>query len=120
MVFRLAEQYLIRAEARAQQGNVSGSQSDLNAIRTRAGLPNTTANDKASLLTAIQHERQVEMFTEWGHRWFDLKRTGTIDAVMSVIAPAKGGGAWNSNKALLPLPLGDLQADQNLTQNPGY
>jgi hypothetical protein len=120
MVFRLAEQYLIRAEARAQQENVSGSQSDLNAIRTRAGLPNTTANDKASLLTAIAHERQVEMFTEWGHRWFDLKRTGMVDAIMSVITPSKGGGVWNSNKALMPLPLGDLQADQNLKQNPGY
>jgi hypothetical protein len=120
MVLRLAEQYLIRAEARAEQGNVSGAQSDLNTIRTRAGLSNTTANDKGTLLTAIQHERQVEMFSEWGHRWFDLKRTGTVDAVMSVVTPAKGGGAWNPNKALMPLPLGDLQADQNLTQNPGY
>lgn len=120
MVFRLAEQYLIRAEARAEQGNVSGAQSDLNTIRTRAGLPNTTANDKASLLTAIQHERQVEMFTEWGHRWLDLKRTGTVDGVMSVVTPAKGGGAWNPNKALMPLPLGDLQVDQNLSQNPSY
>lgn len=120
MVLRLSEQYLIRAEARAEQGNVSGAQSDLNSIRTRAGLPNTTANDKISLLTAIAHERQVEMFTEWGHRWLDLKRTGTVDAVMSVLTPAKGGGAWDPNKALMPLPLGDLQADQNLTQNPGY
>lgn len=120
MVFRLAEQYLIRAEARAEQGNITGAQSDLNTIRTRAGLPNTTANDKASLLIAIAHERQVELFTEWGHRWLDLKRTGTVDAVMSVITPTKGGGTWDPTKALIPLPLGDLQADHNLTQNPGY
>ncbi|HEY4197438.1 MAG TPA: RagB/SusD family nutrient uptake outer membrane protein, partial [Mucilaginibacter sp.] len=118
--FRLAEQYLIRAEARSQEGNVSGAQSDLNVIRNRAGLANTTASTQTTLLTAILHERQVEMFTEWGHRWLDLKRTGTVDAVMSLVLPAKGGGGWNPNMALMPLPLGDLQADQNLTQNPGY
>ncbi|HTD99009.1 MAG TPA: RagB/SusD family nutrient uptake outer membrane protein [Mucilaginibacter sp.] len=120
MVLRLAEQYLIRSEARAQQGNISGAQGDLNVIRSRAGLPNTTGNDKGSLLTAINHERQVEMFTEWGHRWLDLKRTGAVDPIMSIVTPTKGGGAWDSNKSLMPLPSGDLLVDPNLTQNPGY
>jgi len=69
MVLRLAEQYLIRAEARAQQNNFSGSQSDLNKIRNRAGLPNTNAGNKSDLLISIAHERQVELFTEWGDRW---------------------------------------------------
>jgi hypothetical protein len=60
MVLRLAEQYLIRAEARAEQNNIPGAQADLNVIRTRAGLPNTTATDKTSLSDAIQQERRIE------------------------------------------------------------
>jgi hypothetical protein len=122
MMLRLGEQYLIRAEARAQQGNIAGAQADLNAIRTRAGLSNTTANDKASLVTAILHERQVELFTEMGHRWLDLKRTGTVDAVMGTPggACAAKGGTWNTNQQLYPIPAGDIQLDPNLKQNPGY
>jgi hypothetical protein len=119
MVLRLGEQYLIRAEARAQQGNISGAQSDVNTIRTRAGLPATTANDKTSLLSAILHERQVELFTEWGHRWLDLKRTGNIDAVMTAVAPAKGS-VWSTNWQLYPIPLYDITQNPNLVQNTGY
>jgi len=119
MVLRLAEQYLIRAEARAQQGNLSGSQDDLNTIRTRAGLTSTSANDKKSLLVAILHERQVELFTEWGHRWLDLKRTGQIGAVMSAVAPKKQG-KWDSNWALYPIPVDDINKDPLLIQNQGY
>jgi hypothetical protein len=118
-VLRLGEQYLIRAEARAQQNKISEAQSDLNVVRRRAGLPNTFANDKASLLTAILHERQVELFTEWGHRWLDLKRTNTLDAVMSVVTPQKTG-TWEPIDQLYPIPLSELQSDPNLIQNPGY
>ncbi len=85
MVFRIAEQYLIRAEARAQQNNVAGAQNDLNIIRSRAGLANTNAGDLTSLTDAVLHERQTEMFTEWGHRWLDLKRTDKVDEVMSAV-----------------------------------
>lgn len=122
MMLRLGEQYLIRAEARAQQGNIAGAQADLNAIRSRAGLPNTIASDKAALLAAILHERQVELFTEMGHRWLDLKRTGTIDAVMGTPggACAAKGGTWNSYQQLYPLLSADIQLDPNIKQNPGY
>lgn len=126
MILRLGEQYLIRAEARAQNGNIAGAQADLNKIRTRAGLTNTTANSQSTLLTAILHERQVEMFTELGHRWLDLKRTGSIDSVMTLSTPQKSAGIgagtiqWNTNQQLYPLPLTDIQEDQNLVQNPGY
>jgi len=119
MVLRLGEQYLIRAEARANQGNISGAVEDLNAIRSRAGLPGTTASDQTALLMAIQHERQVELFTEWGHRWFDLKRTNTVNTVMNSVTPQKGG-IWNPNWQLYPISLSELQADPKLVQNPGY
>jgi len=123
MVLRLAEQYLIRAEARVQQGNQAGALDDLNAIRNRAGLPNYAGGmDKTSILTAILHERQVELFTEWGSRWLDLKRTGTIDAVMggsSGVTSAKNG-TWTSNSQLFPIPQTELNNNANLKQNNGY
>lgn len=128
MVLRLAEQYLIRAEANAELGNTGAAISDLNVIRNRAGLAAYTgATDKASLLAAILHERQVELFTEWGHRWFDLCRaihtSSTVNAntVMSVVTPQKGG-TWSSDghQLLFPIPLADILKDPNLTQNPGY
>jgi hypothetical protein len=120
VVLRLAEQYLIRAEAEARQDKIGAAQSDLNAVRTRAGLGGTTASDKNSLLDAILRERRVELFSEWGHRWFDLKRTQTIDAVMTVANPQKGGSGWQSYQQLYPVPTSELITNKNLRQNPGY
>jgi len=122
MVLRLAEQYLIRAEARAQQNNLSGAVSDLNVIRSRAGLPALSSSlSQAQALAAVMQERRVELFAEWGHRWFDLIRTGNINTVMSIAAPLKGG-SWNNNgnQALLPVPESEILNDDHLTQNPGY
>ncbi|MFV8339529.1 RagB/SusD family nutrient uptake outer membrane protein [Flavobacterium sp. LB3P21] len=116
ILFRLAEQYLIRAEAYAHLGNISGAQDDLNKIRTRAGLPSTTADAQESLLTAIAQERRMELFTEQGHRWFDLKRTGKATEVLSAIKPG-----WQNTQVLLPLPQTELLLNNNLQpQNPGY
>lgn len=119
VMLRLAEQYLIRAEARSQQNNLSGALADLNAVRTRAGLGASAAVTQADVLAAILHERRVELFTEVGHRWFDLRRTGNVDAVMSVMAPLKGG-AWSPFKAWWPIPLTDIQNDTRLVQTPGF
>jgi hypothetical protein len=119
MVLRLAEQYLIRAEARAQQKNLAGSASDLNVIRNRAGLDNTMAATQTDLLTAILHERQTELFAEWGHRWLDLIRTGNANTVMGVVTPLKEG-TWNANWQVMPIPQSERNVDVNLTQNPGY
>lgn len=115
MVLRLAETYLIRAEARAQLENISGAQDDINAIRSRAGLSNTTATDQASLLTVIENERRLELFTEWGHRWFDLKRTKRADAVLNDLKPD-----WQSTDVLYPIPFREIEKNRNLIQNQGY
>jgi hypothetical protein len=121
MVLRLGEQYLIRAEARAEQGDIQGAQADLNTIRNRAGLLPTATSTQSDLLAAILHERQVELFTEWGHRWLDMKRTGTVDAIMGTDgACAAKGGNWNADWQLYPLPVSDIQKDPNLVQNKGY
>lgn len=121
MVLRLSEQYLIRAEARMQQNNLTSALSDLNAIRDRAGLPDATANDKTTLLSAIVHEKQVELFSEWGHRWLDLKRTGNVDVVMGLVRPLKANGSpWHPFQQLYPILFDDILRNGNLTQNPGY
>lgn len=116
MMFRLGELYLNRAEALANQGKTDSALADMNKTRVRAGLNAITSVASADELMAdIMHERQVELFCEWGSRWFDLKRTGTIDAVLGA---EKAG--WQSFDALFPINSDQLLGNQNLTQNPGY
>lgn len=115
MVFRLGEQYLIHAEAAAELGNLGTALSDLNIVRARAGLPASTASTQTALLTAIMHERQVELFCEWGNRWLDLVRTGTAATVLNA---EKGG--FQSYMTLYPLPNSQIEENTLLTQNPGY
>jgi starch-binding outer membrane protein, SusD/RagB family len=130
-LFRLSEQYLVRAEARINQpGKVNDGISDINVIRKRARalptpaiptpLPDLSFNlSKDDALKAVWHERQTELFTEWGHRWFDLKRTGQADIIMPAVTSAKGG-TWSPNWKLYPIPLTELQKSPGLTQTPGY
>ena len=118
---RLAEQYLIRAEAEAESSDPTDAVSDLNIIRARAGLsPSsvTPSSQKSDILAAIMHERQVELFCEWGNRLFDLKRTNTVQSILAT----EKGGPWlqDNHAALYPIPAGELILDHNLTQNPGY
>ena len=125
MVLRYAEAFLIRAEARIQQDKLSDGKDDLNEIRRRAGLTdlNTPAN-KTVGMAAVEKERRMELFAEWGHRWFDLKRwpstTGAAgksraDDVLSVVKPA-----WKPTAVLFPIPTEVIQTNPNMVQNPGY
>ncbi|NOW95986.1 RagB/SusD family nutrient uptake outer membrane protein [Mucilaginibacter sp. SG564] len=115
IIFRLADQYLIRAEARAAQNNMTGAQADLNVIRNRAGLPNTAASDLATLLTAIERERRSEFFCEWGNRWFDLNRWHLSDVILPSTKPN-----WLPSSALYPIPQKEILRNPALIQNPGY
>lgn len=115
IVLRLAEQYFIRAEARAKQGKMNEAVTDLNAIRSRAGLPDTVVTDEPSLLLSIEKERQRELFAEGGHRWLDLKRTNRADAALASLKPT-----WQPTDVLYPIPFGEIQANPALTQNSGY
>lgn len=118
IVFRLTEQYLIRAEARAHQaGKVAAAQADLNVVRSRAGLDPTTAADQAALLLAIEKERQSEFFAEWGHRWLDLKRTHRAEAVLKPLSPPD---TWKPGSVLYPVPDMEIKANPRLTQNDAY
>jgi hypothetical protein len=116
MVLRLAEVMLIRAEARAQQGKLDEAISDLNSIRSRAGLAGlSTGSTQADVLTAVAQERRIELFAEWGHRWADLKRWGQTDIVL---AAEKTG--WTPEAKLYPFPLSDVLRNHKLEQNSGY
>lgn len=116
VVFRLAELYLIRAEARAMLHFPDLARADLNMIRQRAGLSASTAVTEAELLTAIAAEKRIEFFCEWGHRWLDLKRTGKADVVLG---PIKGSN-WQTQDQLFPFPEIELNYNPFLFQNPGY
>ncbi|MNR45889.1 SusD family protein [compost metagenome] len=115
-MLRLAEQYLIRAEARCKLNNLSGARSDIDAVRTRAGLTAIhSGSNETQLLTAIETERLHEFFGEYGHRWLDLKRTERTTAVLS---PVKAN--WQSTDVLFPIPQAQILINTKLTQNPGY
>nr|WP_121272541.1 RagB/SusD family nutrient uptake outer membrane protein [Pedobacter schmidteae] len=116
MVLRLAEQYLIRAEARTKLGKYEAARDDLNVIRKRANLENTSFDTEPELLMAIERERRMELFAEWGHRWLDLKRTKRADAVL---APLKTPN-WQATDVLYPIPAAERAKNINLEQNNGY
>jgi hypothetical protein len=114
VVLRLAEMYLIRAEATAQQGgDLQQIKDDLNTVRFRANLPGTTATSLLSLLAAIEEERRLEFAFE-GQRWFDLVRTGRAVDVLSTVNSV--------NQTLFPIPLSEILINTNagMYQNPGY
>ena len=109
-VLRLAEMYLIRAEAKAEQLKLTEGLSDLNVIRKRANVPLIpTVSTKDELIDKILLERRVELAYEC-HRWFDLIRKGKAQQVLGITDP---------NKLLLPIPRQEVLIG-NLTQNQGY
>ena len=116
MVFRLAEIYLIRAEAAMNLNKFSDAKADINIVRIRAGLSNILANDLSSLKLAIEQERRAEFFCEWGHRWYDIKRTGRANTILS---PLKGA-TWQSTDTLWPIPQQEINLNPSLSQNQGY
>jgi len=123
-ILRLAEQYLIRAEANARLGQTAAAITDLNVIRTRAGLPALASTlSQPESIAAIEHERRVELFTEWGHRWLDLQRwpgiqTPTLSRADEVLGAVKTD--WQPTDKYYPVPQKEIQLDPNLVQNPGY
>lgn len=115
-VIRIADLYLIRSEARAYQGNLIGAnsaQSDLNAVRSRAGILPSTAATLPDILLALEKERQVEFPFETD-RWFNLVRTDRAQAVL---------GLPDKHLYLFPIPFNETLVDPQLAganRNAGY
>jgi hypothetical protein len=106
-VIRLAEMYLTRAEANFRNSTSVGAAAlaDVNAIRTRAGLPALTT----LTLDAITKERFLELAFE-GHNLHEAKR----------LQKSVGANAWNSPKLILPIPQREMDVNKSLVQNEGY
>jgi hypothetical protein len=110
-VLRLAEMYLILAEAAGPTGEGLAA---INTVRARAGVAPLAASGTANFKAAVIQERRLELAFE-DDRWYDLKRTGTL--VSTLKAQGKAVQEFNN---LLPVPQAEINVNPNLTQNPGY
>ncbi|MFK7947031.1 MAG: RagB/SusD family nutrient uptake outer membrane protein [Saprospiraceae bacterium] len=110
VLFRLAEVILNAAEAQYRLGNTANALALVNQVRSRASLADFASLDDASLLA----ERGRELFYE-GNRRSDLIRFGEYNR-----AWFGKSSASDATKNLFPIPFDQLQANPNLTQNPGY
>src|SRR5690606_30890154 len=100
VMLRLAELFLIRAEASAHLGHTMAALTDLNVIRQRAGLaPLSSGLDQGQVLNAVANERRFELFAECGHRWFDIKRRNEANAILAALKPG-----WQGTDMLFPIP----------------
>jgi hypothetical protein len=116
IVFRLEDVYLLLAEALAQQNKPSEALPYLNKTRQRAGLVAiTNPVSKETLFTEILLENRREFFTEFGHRFFDLKRLSRLQKLV----PVKPN--WKDFHRVFPIPQKELLLNTNLNpQNEGY
>lgn len=118
--FRLAEAYLIYAEAEARRdgGNLTDAIGAVNALRLKRGAGPVSAADKAQLLTVIRTEKELELGAESGEDWFDIVRyikNGDVKATTIKATLA------DENKLILPIPQVSVDASNKIIeQNPGY
>lgn len=106
-VVRLSEMYLTRAEANVRNNTSVGATplADVNAIRTRAGLPALTS----ITLAAVLKERKVELAFE-GQGLPDAKRLQNNVGLL----------AWNAPNLIMPIPQREMDVNKKLVQNAGY
>jgi starch-binding outer membrane protein, SusD/RagB family len=121
-VFRSAEMYLIRAEAKFRTG-ISTALQDLNDLREARDAETGTETGQG-LFDAIMLERRIELIGE-GHRWHDIKRTtrtvtrpecGINDGSLSSVCTVPS----SSRSWIWPIPIKQINLNPNLLQNPGY
>lgn len=128
-LYRLADIYLLRAEAANKLNDPNNALKYLNLIHERAGLiayQATDLPDQASMENAILEERKLELYME-AKRWFDLIRTDKVFEVMDPILKQRQAlrgspeiGFGDPRKILWPLNRNVLNANPELVQNPPY
>ncbi|MEO6524244.1 MAG: RagB/SusD family nutrient uptake outer membrane protein [Mucilaginibacter sp.] len=123
-VIRWGDVLLMYAEAANENGNTFNALTQLNIVRSRAGLGSKLGLNQAVARTAIQAERRVELGFE-GERWFDLIRWNQYVQVMQSyknnnVPPTGAFGNILSTLNLYPIPSREISLNPNLTQNPGY
>lgn len=114
-VLRLAEIYLIKAEAANELNDQGTARDALNEVRDRVNLGFVTLTDQALLRKAIWKERRLELAFEHD-RWFDLIRTGEAQQAMT----ADGKTFVVNRHELFPIPSTQLIATPTMVPNPGY
>ena len=125
ILMRLAEIYLLHAEALACTGDLAGATAYVNRVRERAQLAKvSTPSSQDEAIDMILKERRLELAFE-GFRFFDLARHDRIIAVHNSAELAKDA-YWqrrtplDENTILLPIPTEALENNTSLEQNPGY
>lgn len=123
-IARLADILLLKAEALASMGDVSGAMVLVNQVRDRAGIAAISASNQSDAVNKILEERLMELAFE-GDRWFDLKRMGKAIEILSQQKDGNGNvlpsaSNINQNRLLWPIPQDKLDANALLNQNPGY
>ena len=125
-MYRLADMYLLYAEALNGNGDMANALKYLNYVRKRAGVAQYIATDplvatKAALENAILQERQFELIGE-GKRWYDLVRTSKVKPVMDPIMTRRGNalGFGDIRRIYWPINRTVLNANSRLVQNKGY
>lgn len=118
IILRLAEMYLIRAEALNKMSYVANGEAFdlLNAVRERVNATPFSAGDLPGgtpFGLAIQEERRLELAFE-GHRLFDLRRSGIINDVLPDI------GNMATNGWIFPIPQSEIDTNPAMTQNGNY
>ncbi|GAB3687729.1 RagB/SusD family nutrient uptake outer membrane protein [Spirosoma flavus] len=109
VIYRLADVYMMRGEAKFRLGQTADALTDFNIIRARAGMPNYTALTAEEILA----ERGRELAWEQ-HRRQDLIRFGQFTKAWR-LKPAS-----QDFRQLFPIPKDQLSLNPNLKQNPGY
>ena len=130
-VVRLADIYLMYAEALNELNSTANAYEYINKVRTRVGMPNLQnstvfagiGNDQAKMRRQIMHERTCELAGEsW--RWLDLERWGMFNTEENISWLKSRDEEFNnfvigkSNR--FPIPYREIHLVPGLVQNPGY
>jgi len=120
VVTRYADVLLMEAEALNELGRTSEAEEPLYLVRKRAGLTSRAQIEGLTMLQMrekIIHERRIELAFE-GHRWFDMLRYPDNYALNFLHSIGKTNAT--SKHLLFPIPMQEIEANELLTQNPGY
>jgi hypothetical protein len=124
---RYADVLLMRAEAMAETGDLTGAAALVNQVRDRAGMPHVEdvegAVDQAQMIEIVRHERRVELALE-GLRFTDLKRWDAMEeaydrAVNDPVGPFNPQYLGKRSE-VFPIPQSEIDVNPLLTQHPAW
>lgn len=120
-ILRLADVYLIAAEAEARANGATQTAYDaINVVRKRAGLANLTAGlSKDAFIEAVLQERAWELCYE-ADRWFDLTRTGKFKSVATILNSYYPTRPVQDKHRFFPIPNAEILTNSKLEQNPAW